>query len=274
MNGWRGVLFDKDGTLIDFHNTWVPATVDTAAAMAALAHPDAAHQDQRTALVARLVGLIGYDIARLAAADPAAISNAGARIIARRVLDPASLLARGSLGEIAAIWAREPELRGMRDAIERIGAEFRERAVRSAAPLCPLEPLFGRLRARGLRLGVATMDTTLSAEMTFSGLGVDHLLDFVAGFDGGHGEKPGPGMVHGFCAAVGIAPAEVVVVGDSLHDLDMAKAAEAGLAVAVLSGVAGHDHLSHAADHVIAGIDALEDLLDRVPAPSRAKALS
>jgi len=34
-----------------------------------------------------------------------------------------------------------------------------------------------------------------------------------------------------------------------------------------LSGVAGHDHLADAADHVIASIAELEDLLGRVGAP-------
>jgi phosphoglycolate phosphatase len=218
--------------------------------MAALALPQGS-PSERTALVRRLVALIGYDY------DTAA-------------LDPESLLARGSLGEIAALWAREAGLDGMQDAIERIGSEFRTHAVGTATPLLPLAPFFERLRGRGLKLGVATMDTTLSAQMTFANLRVDHLLDFITGFDGGHGEKPGPGMVDGFCRATGLAPEQVVVVGDSMHDLAMAKAAGAGLAVAVLSGVAGHDHLADAADHVISGIEELESLLERIGAPAPA----
>ena len=108
------------------------------------------------------------------------------------------------------------------------------------------------------------------ARMTFANLEVEHLLDFVTGYDGGHGEKPGPGMVEGFCRATGLVPQQVVVVGDSLHDLAMARAAGAGMAVAVLSGVAGREHLAGAADHVIGGIAELESLLDRAQAPAPA----
>ena len=42
-------------------------------------------------------------------------------------------------------------------------------------------------------------------------------------------------MVLGFCEAVEVAPGEVAVVGDAVHDLAMGRAAGVGLTVGVLS---------------------------------------
>jgi phosphoglycolate phosphatase len=55
----------------------------------------------------------------------------------------------------------------------------------------------------------------------------------------------------GFCEQTGLTPAEVAVVGDSTHDLEMARAAGAGLCVGVLTGPATHDDLAHLADVVL-----------------------
>jgi phosphoglycolate phosphatase len=70
-------------------------------------------------------------------------------------------------------------------------------------------------------------------------------------------------MVHGFCAATGLTAAEVAVVGDNLHDLEMGRSAGAGLVVGVLTGTGEHADLSAHADYVLRSIVELEALLDR-----------
>jgi phosphoglycolate phosphatase len=79
---------------------------------------------------------------------------------------------------------------------------------------------------------------------------------FVAGYDSGHGAKPGPGMARAFCRATGLAPAACVMIGDSRHDLASGRAA--GMAtVGVLTGLARRDELAPLADVILPDIAAL-----------------
>ena len=55
--------------------------------------------------------------------------------------------------------------------------------------------------------------------------GVSPYLAFLCGGDSGVGTKPGPGMVNAFLAATGLRAGEVMVVGDTPHDMKMARAA-------------------------------------------------
>ena len=73
-------------------------------------------------------------------------------------------------------------------------------------PVGDLPALLDRLRGRGFALGIATMDDTAIAHAHAGHLGIADQLDFVAGADAGHGEKPGPGMALAFCAACGLRP--------------------------------------------------------------------
>ena len=68
-------------------------------------------------------------------------------------------------------------------------------------------------------------------------------------------------MVLGFCAATGLDPHEVAVVGDNNHDLHMGRSAGAGLTVAVLTGTGSRESLAAASDYCLNDITELVALL-------------
>ncbi len=230
----RGVLFDKDGTLLDFDATWLPAYRAAAAALAAnCGCPQRA---------VRMLAETGYDESRGRCAPGSPLACATNREIVERWCE----VVTGPVPD----GSREHSLKVMHAA-----------AVAAAAPLTDLGALCDRLAGGGLALGVATMDSIGPATAMLDALGVLGRLDFLCGGDSGYGEKPGPGMVHAFCAASGLDPAAVAVVGDTTHDLGMGRAAGAGLVVGVLSGAGTVDTLAPLADHVVSGIDAFADLV-------------
>jgi phosphoglycolate phosphatase len=81
------------------------------------------------------------------------------------------------------------------------------------------------LRARGLRLGVATGKNQAGADTSIDQAGLRPLLDSVAGYDRAARPKPHGDLALLVLAELGLAAAEAVVVGDSVLDLEMARAA-------------------------------------------------
>jgi phosphoglycolate phosphatase len=68
-------------------------------------------------------------------------------------------------------------------------------------------------------------------------------------------------MVEAFCLRLSLQPAEVAVVGDTLHDLHMGRAAGAGLVVGVLSGAGTREVLESHCDHLLEDVLALESVI-------------
>lgn len=226
-----GILFDKDGTLLDFDASWAPVNRKLAQ-IAAVGDSE---------LADRLLAACGMD----------PVSGH---------LEPDSLLAAGNSREIGEglIAAGAPfDLEALVPLIDDLFASAAELSV----PVTELEPLFARLRRRGLRIGIASSDNERSIRVTVQRFGIGDYVDFVAGYDSGHGSKPGPGMVLGFCAETGLAPHQVAVVGDNNHDLHMGRNAGVGLKVAVLSGTGSRQSLEEACDILLNDITELEAAL-------------
>ena len=232
---FRGIVFDKDGTLIDFQRSWVPVF--------RLAALDFAAGDP--AVAADLLRLGGYDAGR------------------QRVVG-GSLMAVADNRVIAAAWA---ERLGAGDDDGRHAARLERilcrEGARHAVAVERLAATLSRLHRDGLRLGIATSDSLRGIRDTLAPFDVLRHFEFLAGYDSGHGLKPGGGMVRAFCAEFDLDAGAVVVVGDNRHDIEMGRDAGAGLCVGVLTGTGTRAELGDCADVVIDGIGELPALLSR-----------
>ncbi len=215
------LVFDKDGTLFDFVATW---GAFGRAALLRLADGD-------TERAAQLGRVIGFDFAQ-------------------DRYEPDSVVIAGTVGEIAD--ALLPHLQGHTHS-GLVDILNRESAVAEQVPAVPLDPFLTGLRQAGLKLGVATNDGEMPAVQHLDSMGVRDHFDFVAGYDSGHGFKPGPGQLLAFASHVKIDPARIAMVGDSRHDLEAGRAAGM-ITIGVLTGVAPAEALQPLADVVLPDI--------------------
>ena len=234
MTQYKGILFDKDGTLLDFMATWMPGIHKAARWVAG----------DDLELAERMLIAGGYDPQQ-------------------DLILSGSLLAAGNTAEIAECWGAllngpEPD-----DLVAQMDAIFRQQGAENGVPVTDLATLFHSLKQRDIKLGIATSDSQQGAEHSLAPFGILQQLDFVCGYDSGHGSKPGPGMVHAFCRHTGLDQKEVIVIGDNLHDIEMGRSAGAGLTVGVLTGTSNHDQLCKDADYVLSSVAQIFDILDR-----------
>jgi phosphoglycolate phosphatase-like HAD superfamily hydrolase len=233
------VVFDKDGTLIDFHAMW---------------------GDWIRELARRLTVAAGHDMGE------SFFRAVGFDGVTNRV-ELSGLLAIGTMDELRACAAAALESAGLAagEALTAIDAAwYIPDPVALARPLADLSALFEACRARGLRIAIATTDDRAPTEAMLAGLGLAHLVDALACGDDGHPIKPAPEAVLKLCAHFDIAPAHIAMVGDTTADLRMARAAGAGLAIGVLSGVGTREALAPLADLLLSSVGDLMPILERV----------
>ena len=231
----QGILFDKDGTLLDFNRTWLDPYLAA------------------SETIERFVSRPG--LARELMRD-------GGYIEETRSWATDSLLASGSNEQIIGFWESRAGRSFSVAEVDLIRRHFARENTDYVPAVEGMAELLVNMRSAGIRLGVATMDDRDNADKTLRQMGLDHLFDFVCGADSGFGVKPEPGMVHAFARHCGIASDRVCMVGDSPRDLHMGRNAGVMLSVGVLTGAHARAELEPHGDEVLENILGLPDLLN------------
>lgn len=241
MHSIKGVLFDKDGTLLDFNRTWLVPYRRAAAYL----HACFGERAQPQELLAR-----------------------GGFIAETETWQPNSPLACGRNQEIIELWSSiigQPIEAATRHQLKSIFARAAEEYVAAyASEVDAWAPLFAELHQFKVKLGLATMDNEASAHHMLRAVGIATWFDFVCGADSGYGIKPDAGMVQAFCQACDLQCQQVIMVGDSPRDMHMGKNAGVALTVGVLSGVHDATALAPSADIVLNSIAELPAVLQQI----------
>ncbi|MEL6978399.1 MAG: HAD family hydrolase [Pseudomonadota bacterium] len=240
LQGAAGVLFDLEGTLF-------------------LPRRDAGE------LAERMIHALAHGDGRL----ERALAERGGYDLSSGACLKGSLIGAGSAADLARRWAEALPLWEADELETWIEMERASLAGLGApAVVSDLPRLLDRLIAHGLTLGVATHAPEGVARTRLEKANALERFSFVAGFDSGFAPKPDAAMLRGFCAATGLAPGGVVVIGDAPLDLAMARAGGALAAIGVLSGGAAPEALAEA-DLILPSIADAPDALGAAKPPPR-----
>lgn len=229
LDGIELLIFDKDGTLIEFHlmwGGWVDGLANRLEASAGLALREGLYAllgvDVDTGMVHAHGLLAATPMSRIRDAVAAFLTDAGAtRDQAEAAVDRA--------------WdAPDP--------------------VALARPVTDLGALLTKLRPRVRLFAVATSDDRDPTIRTLEALGIAGEFADLACADDGIPNKPAPDPVLRLCEHLGVSPDRTAVVGDSPADLRMGRAAGVARTIAVLTGVGDLATLAPLADVVLPSI--------------------
>lgn len=225
----RAILFDKDGTLLDFLQLWgqwaelIVAQVER-------------HLDiMGKTLLGEKSKLIGTNY------------NADGQVAG---YDKTGPVAMGSVDEVTAVLAWQLYVAGIpwNEAVLQV-RQFNKIAMehvqnsQSAYPMPGLIPLLDECLREHIQLAVVTSDDTANALEHLRWLGIDSYFTSVFGHDRVLKGKPDPEMVYAACTELGVRPEEVVVIGDSNADMQMGKLANVKCTIGIAPDGGGEAYL-------------------------------
>lgn len=228
----QGIIFDKDGTLIDFDIMWGGWILYLAEQL---------HSISGLPVRESLCTAMGYD-------------DANKKVLAH------GKLAYAPMFELYQLTVEVMQSLGLNkeqaEGIVQEGWCIPDPVV-LAKPLTDTRDLFGKLNQLGVQLAIATTDDRAPTQAMIEAFDVEEYLTAMVCADDGIPAKPAPDMALAICKQMKLHPSKVMVIGDTTADLKMARAAGAGLVVGVLSGASAASDLIPYADVLIDSVDVL-----------------
>ncbi len=232
MEKIKGILFDKDGVLVDFEKTWVNVLFDLAKFLSNL----------DSALEARLLSSAGFDAKK-------------------NTFTSGSIWAAGNTNDLVTVWEEYCTDYSREQLILQINTRCMNVTPVALFGMEQLQLLFSWCKKQDLVLGVATNDLESSAVNSMKLFGLYNDLSIIIGYDTVDHPKPAPDPLNFFCRHCELFSQEVLVIGDNVHDMQMAKTGKAGLKLGVLSGNSTLSHLDPYADYVLNNVLDLPEFL-------------
>lgn len=235
----EAVVFDKDGTLVDFDRLWAGRTERGVDRMMAAAHIAHAH---RPAFL-RTIGV-----------DPVT-----AKVIPETPLAVSTLAKLGLVAAVVAHQAGIPWHEAERLARDEFMPEIdTQPAPADLLPIGELRPLFRRLQAHGVRIAIATSDDRRATEAALRLMDLADLVDDIVCGDDPVPNKPSPEQLRHLARTMGVDPARMVMVGDSVTDMRTGRNAGVACCLGVLSGTGDRAALAQHAHHIADTVHAFE----------------
>ncbi|MGF9963787.1 HAD family hydrolase [Bacillus rhizoplanae] len=232
MGEMKAILFDKDGTLMDFHSIWVKVAEEVVAELIRT-------YKLPTTLQTTLLQEIGVE---------------------EMFVNPHSVLAAGTSMDLAYIFCQyvpsisAPE---MREWISEKLFSFMYVQRAHMKMTADLPKLLTKLREQGYILGIVTADDYEPTQLFLQQYQLQSFFEFIVTSDTFPVPKPNKQIVDAFCDRFQLHPSEVVIVGDTPTDMHLAQNSGAGYAIGVLSGTGDKETLAPLADILLPSVGEL-----------------
>ncbi len=229
------VIFDKDGTLLDFGETWIKV-------MRSLIDKLERNANKQGKLKPKIEAALGISV------DTGKVDPFGP--LAMGTFTECDTLISYCLYSSSVRWDRARDIVHLTEK-EIFAGGIREHNVVAADGSIAL---LKRLRERGIRIAVATNDNVADTTRDMEAIGAISYIDLIIGADSVDKTKPDPEMVYKICNRLGIEPGKSILVGDMLVDILMGKNAGVMLTVGVC-GLLPREILEEYADVVIPSLN-------------------
>ena len=233
------IIFDKDGTLLDFDAFWVTVSIK--------------------AIEAVLTQLGRQDVPVGEVLEAFGVHNGET--------DMNSVLCKGTYEQLGGLFYEILHRYGCDESCEAVTKALIEAYNRNAdagdiKPTCPnLADVLKQLKAQNKKLAVVTTDNMQITRVCLDKLGILDLFDKIYTDDGVVPTKPDPYCVYDFCTFAGVSRDRVVMVGDTMTDMRFAK--NAGIeAIGIARNDANKQILAPHAHAVLADPSHLFDVLN------------